>query len=333
MKWLIFLLILVLGTVSCRQKDTRKNYEDLLKLPPYKVFTDSIHQQPKRAGLYFSRGGLLSAAGQFEAAAADFEKAWELEPSDVNAWYYGSTLINLQRYDSAINILKKANVLFPASLSIKERLAYTYNLVKKPDAALGMYDEIIARDSSDFRSWAAKAYIHQDAGRDSLAIACFKKSYALNPIQVVGEEIAFQMAQDKDPQCISFCQLLIQRDSAKTSIQPWYCMGLYHKNTGNTTEAIKLFDYCIKTDYTFPDPYLDKGEILFNQKKYDEALKIFQLVKTNNNTYADAYFWTGKCYEAQGKKTEAALEYERAFALDKEFKEAKEEMERLKGKG
>jgi tetratricopeptide (TPR) repeat protein len=330
MKWLNYLFLPALVACSCNQKDKRTDFSGLLKQPPYSVYSDSIGKEPKRADLYFSRGKLLSSAGQFAAAVADFEQSWQLAPTDVYGWYYGGALINLQRYDSAIGVLKKAGAQFPANLSIKERLAYTYNLTKKPGEALAVYDEIIQRDSTDFRSWAAKAYIYQDEEKDSLALACFKKSYSIMPMQVVGEEVAFMLAQNKSPECIPFCNLLISRDSAKISVQPYYCKGLYYKNTGNTTEAIKLFDYCMKTDYAFPDPFLDKGEILYDQKKYDEAIKIFQLVKNNNNTYADAYFWIGKCYEAQGKKQEAALEYERAVALDKDFKEAKEGMARMK---
>lgn len=329
MKWTFAVLAAAFALISCGRKDTNR-FDNLLQQPPYKAYTDSIQQEPKRASLYFSRATLLSTGRETEAALADFEKAYELEPNDRYGWAYGSTLINLQRYDSAINMLKKAAVSFPNNLSIKERLAYTYNLTKKPDEALKIYDEILALDSTDFRSWAAKAYIYQDMDEDAKALDAFKKSYILNPTQVAGEEIAFIMAQKKDPDCIPFCQALIKQDSAGISVQPYYCMGLYYKNTGNTAEAIKLFDYCIKTDFSFPDPYLDKGEIYYNQKKYDEALKVFELVKANNNTYADAYFWVGKCYEAQGKKAEAKLEYQRAYALDSEFAEAKEAAERVK---
>lgn len=329
MKWIFAVLPVVCLLVSCGGKDTNR-FEELLQQPPYKTYTDSIKKEPKRAALYFTRAGLLTTAHETEAALADFEKAWQLEPNDMYGWAYGSTLINLQRYDSAINVLKKAAIQFPNSLSVKERLAYALNLAKKPNEAIKVYDEILALDSTDFRSWAAKAYIYGDMDNDSLALAAFKRSYTLNPTQAAGEEIAFMMAQAKDPQTIAFCRMLIQRDTAATSVQPYYCMGVYQKNTGNTAEAIKLFDYCIQTDYSFPDPYLDKGEIFYNEKKYDEALKVFQLVKTNNNTYADAYFWVGKCYEAQGKKTEAKLEYERAYALDSDFKEAKEAADKMK---
>lgn len=329
MKWTFAVVAAAFALFSCGRKDTGR-FEALLQQPPYKVYTDSIHKEPKRASLYFSRAGLLTQGHETEAALADFEKAYTLESNDLYAWAYGSTLINLQRYDSAINLLKKATLSFPNNLNIKERLAYTYNLAKKPNEALKVYDEILALDSTDFRSWAAKAYIYQDMDDDAKALEAFKRSYLLYPTQASGEEIAFMMAQNKNPETIAFCRALIKQDSAATSVQPYYCMGLYYKNTGNTPEAIKQFDYCIRTDYSFPDPYLDKGEIFYNEKKYSEALKVFQLVKTSNNTYADAYFWAGKCYEAMGKKSEAKLEYERAFALDKDFAEAKEAAERVK---
>lgn len=330
MKRILPIVFIAIAAVSCNRKDTKNDFDGLLKQPPYKVYTDSIANEPKRASLYFSRGTLLLENRQPEPALADFEKAWELQPTDIHGWYYGGMLINVQRYDSAIDILKKAGEQFPANLSIKERLAYAYNLAKKPGNALQVYDEILRRDSSDYRSWAAKGDIYEKMGQDSLAFMNYKRSYALKPDQSTGEEIAFYMAQNKDPQTVAFCQLLIKRDSVQSSVQPYYCMGLYNRNTGNTAEAIRLFDYCIKTDYTFPDPYMDKGEILYDQKKYDEALKIFQLAKTNNNAYADAYYWVGKCYEAQGKKQEAALEYERTLALDKDFAEAKEALKRVK---
>ncbi|MBL7727775.1 MAG: tetratricopeptide repeat protein, partial [Dinghuibacter sp.] len=138
MKRTISFCLLLLALFSCRQKDKENKYAGLLALPPYKTYTDSIRNEPKKASLYFSRGTMLSAASQFEAALADFEQAWQLEQNDVYGWYYGSTLINLQRYDSAITVLQKAGKQFPASLSIKERLAYTLNLKKKPTEALAV---------------------------------------------------------------------------------------------------------------------------------------------------------------------------------------------------
>jgi tetratricopeptide (TPR) repeat protein len=333
MNRIIPLLAALIVLFSCRSKDkTAAAFDDLLQQPPFKVYTDSIRDEPKKANLYFTRGQLLLQNQQLDAALPDFEKAWQLDRSDVTAYAYGSMLINLQRYDSAIQHLQAVSKTFPNNLDLKERLGYAYTQKKQPKEALAVYDAILASDSTAFRIWAAKAYLLQETAGDSAALPALEKSYSLQPTSSVGEDIALIYADTKNAKTLAFCDLLIRRDSAGTSVKPYFCKGRYYNITGNTAAAIKMFDYCIKEDYNFADAFMEKGEILYNQKQYEEALKIFVLTKNNNNSFADAYFWTGKCLEALGKTGPAALEYERAFALDKDFTQAKEAMERLKGK-
>jgi tetratricopeptide (TPR) repeat protein len=316
---------------ACRQK-SKNEFAALLAQPPFDVYTDSIQRTPSRADLYVSRGGLLAQNQQFDAALADFGKAWQLQPDAAHAYYYGSMLINVQRYDSAINHLSEAAQKFPNSLDLKERLGYAYEQKKAYPQALQVYDELLKLDSSAFRTWAAKAYVLQETAGDSAALPAFEKSFVIQPISSIGEEIAFIYASQKKAQTLAFCDLLIKQDTARISVKPYYCKGLYYKNTGNRAEAEKLFDYCMKEDYTFADAYMEKGQLLFEDKKYEEALRIFTLAKTNSPMYADAYYWAGKSMEALGRTGPAAIEYERAFVLDKDFTEAKAAMERLKVK-
>jgi len=54
------------------------------------------------------------------------------------------------------------------------------------------------------------------------------------------------------------------------------------------------------------------------------------MAATVANTNADAWYWMGRCYEEQGKKDLALVNYERALAIDKGFEEAREGIRRLK---
>ena len=74
---------------------------------------------------------------------------------------------------------------------------------------------------------------------------------------------------------------------------------------------------------------MDKGRILYEQKKYNDAAAVFQLALKVSATYADAYYWLGKCQEEMGKKEEARLNYQRAYGLDKSLTEAKKAAENL----
>ena len=95
-------------------------------------------------------------------------------------------------------------------------------------------------------------------------------------------------------------------------------------------KAIALFDEAMRRDWRFIEPYIEKGIILYEQKNYDEALKTFQFATNISYTNADCYYWTGRCYEAISKKEEAIDYYYKALTFDKNFKEAREALKRLK---
>ena len=77
------------------------------------------------------------------------------------------------------------------------------------------------------------------------------------------------------------------------------------------------------------DAYLDKGRLLFNQNKLADAEKTFRLALRISPANADFYYWLGKTEEAEGKKKDAALDYQRAYGLDHDMKEAHESAKRL----
>jgi tetratricopeptide (TPR) repeat protein len=91
-----------------------------------------------------------------------------------------------------------------------------------------------------------------------------------------------------------------------------------------------LFNECIRRDWKFADAYIEKGIILYDQKRYDSALNVFVMAATVSQTNPDAWYWMARCYEVLGKNDAALLNYERALAIDKDFEEAREGIRRLK---
>ncbi|HZI01078.1 MAG TPA: tetratricopeptide repeat protein, partial [Flavisolibacter sp.] len=99
--------------------------------------------------------------------------------------------------------------------------------------------------------------------------------------------------------------------------------GLYYENMGNTAEALKQMDAAISHDYYFLDAHMEKGQILYNEKRFADALKAFQLANTISPSFAEGFYWLGKTKEAMGNKAEAKLDYQRAHGLDKTMLDAK----------
>jgi tetratricopeptide (TPR) repeat protein len=328
---ILSLPIFVLTFFACTSKSKNQEFAELLNNPPYNKISDSIKQFPKNDQLFINRAMLLTKQGQFDAANLDFEKAWQLKPTEDAAVFYAAGLINAHRIDSAILHLNKAIALFPENLVLKERLGYSYEQKKDFNNAIKTYDAILQKDNTDFRSWAAKGFCYQELNKDSAAIISFEKSYAIEPNQTVGIELASMYAETKNPKTIAFCDALIKADSAEVkNIQPYYCKGLYYLNTGNNSLAKTFFEKCIKEDYTFPYAYLDLSTVLFEEKKYMEAIKILEIAKKVDNRNAEPYYRLGKCLEALGNKEGAILEYERALALDGNYPVALEALQQLK---
>ena len=71
------------------------------------------------------------------------------------------------------------------------------------------------------------------------------------------------------------------------------------------------------------DTYLDKGQLLLEQKKYEQALRTFATGQKLSPGTADFYFWVAKTQQAVGNNKDAKMNFERAFALDKTMTEAK----------
>lgn len=144
-----------------------------------------------------------------------------------------------------------------------------------------------------------------------------------------GLRLANLYAQTNNHRTLIFCEAMKINDKTGKDPNPDYLIGIYYSNTGNYEKAIAQFDSCVLKDYNFLEAHMEKGRILFRQKKINEALKTFELTLTLSNSYAEAFLWKAKCEEELGQMQEAKLNYQRAYGLDKSLTEAKEAAERI----
>ncbi len=327
----IFAFIFLPIFMSCNNQKDRIDNSKILKATPYTEITDSIKKFPKNEQLYINRGILLTKNNQLEIATNDFENAWQIKPTAETAAFYATSLMRHNKYDTAIIHLKKTVTQFPTNLFLKELLGKSYQEKNKYAEALKIYDAMLSIDSLNLKAHTAKGFCYQELKNDNAAIKAFEMSYSITPTTLVSNELADMYAETKNEKTISFCKAILKTDTAKDkNVQPLYCIGRYYRNIGNNVEAKKIFEECIRKDYTFSYAYLDKAEILIDEKKYTECISILNIAKENDNQNADVYYLMGKCLEATNKTEDAKIEYQRAIALDKEFTSAKEALEKLK---
>lgn len=314
---------------SCGSHQENAPFDGILEQAPYAGITDSIGREPKNAALYYRRGMLLLRNELAVPALADLRRAWELAPDEEHGVALSNALLARDPAE-AESFLRGALQQLPRDLFLELNLVEALRQQHRTAPALAVCDSIISRYPGQIDAWMSRAALLDEQGDSTAATAALERAYQLAPFDSdLCHDLAFRYAQDKNARALALCDSLIRADSAGKHAEPYYFKGVYFYNTGQKEKALDLFNQSILHDYYFLDAYLEKGRILYEQKRFNAALKEFRLATTISPTFADAYFWLGKCQEATGELTDARDNYLRAYGFDKTLTQAKEAADRL----
>jgi len=328
--WIILILVLLIFQ-GCDSNNNNPSISSkkILQTPPYSGLTDSIANFPDDAALHLQRALLLSQNNRHEIATADYKKSWELKPEANTALEYISNLLMVDNVNEAVNLLQHGIQKFPDNLEFSRRLSEVYSQTGKSKDALQQFNNILAKDSSNFEIWYDKAMLLAQLKDTAAAIQALEKSFSIQPINYSGLALANLYVASKNPRALEICDFLLSTDTTSQQTDPIFMKGIYYSETEQYDKALEQFDECIKRDWKMTDAYIEKGIVLYEQKKYGPALEIFKLASTVSNKNADAYFWMARSYEAMNKKQEAIMNYQRAISLDRNFGEAWEALQRI----
>lgn len=328
---LYFIMSVVLTTLSCKNKNSHSNVpvQVVETYPAYKNLNDSILQFPSDFSLYLRRAIRLTQDNAHELAYPDFQKSWSLHSVLETAFPFAANLEILGKHLERLSLLEKLNHQFPYNAQAGRLLADAYAASGKPDQALNLYNDLIAKDSLDPETLYEKAILLEQLKDTAQAIHALQKAYLLQGVDTYGLELAHLYAEQKNPRSLEICDFILKHDSAQILIDPLFIKGIYYSNVKQYQKAIAQFDLCILRDWKTSDAYLEKGRAYFHMQNYPAAMQTFKMAITVTNTDPDAYFWLGRCYEAQQNRIDAVSNYRKAVSLDTNFTEARQRMQNL----
>lgn len=320
------ILLLPLAILACNSNDASN--DTVLSQPPFDKLTDSIQQSPQNADLYYHRGVLLYQSNQPAYAEQDIRKAWQLHPTEEYALSL-TTILKEKNADSAIAFLQQALQKLPNNIALKVGLARGYQKKGDMDKALAVTNEILTNYPGQLDALTLKSEILANQNDKKGSLTYLERAHALVPSDpALAYDLAYEYADAENPEAVTLADSLLKAKAPELE-KAYYIKGVYFNNTGNATEALKDFDNAIRANYNFLDAYRDKGQLLYNQKKYNEALKTFELALRVAPANAEFYYLMAQTQQAMGNKQEAKLNYQRAYGLDKTMKEAKEAADKL----
>jgi tetratricopeptide (TPR) repeat protein len=317
-----YLLLLL----SC-SSSTEQN--EILNEAPYDKITDSIRMAPNNAELYYRRGGLLYSNNQQALSEQDLRQAWLLQPKEEYALSL-VTLLKQKNTDSALLFIQQALKTLPNSIALQIGEARGLQQKKLTDSAMHICDRIIQHYPGQIDALLLKSDLLKEQNKNDEALHIKEQAYSYAPMdRELAYDLAYDYANAKNSNAIKLADFLIKNDSTRNVAKAYYVKGTYYNNINNSTEAIRNYDAAIVADYNFMDAYLDKGRLLLTQNKLNDAEKTFRLALRISPSTAEFYYWLAKTEEAEGKKDDARLDYQRAYGLDHDMKEAKEAADRL----
>jgi tetratricopeptide (TPR) repeat protein len=324
------LLIIVVLITACSNNKENSPYSNIYSLPELSKISDSISRFPKNDELYYRRANLVLVVNDnyTDAALYDLKKAWGLKQTADYAIDLGY-LLQKKNADTAITFLKAARKKFATSAELGFCLADAYLKSNKPDLALAEVNAVLATDSANKYFLERKVSVLLKMDKKTEAIAILEMLFA-DGNKYVGADLAFLLAETKNPKALAIADEMIKADSAQERAEPYYFKGVYYYNTGDKLRAIEFFNRAIQNDKYFMDAWIEKGKTQFELKQTADAKSTFDKIVQISPDYADAFYWLGKCEEAAGNKAEAKLNYQKAYALDKALTEAKEAAAKIK---
>jgi tetratricopeptide (TPR) repeat protein len=326
----LLVCVVFLFTIGCNDSEESTAFGQILAQPPYSTLTDSIKQEPNRDNLYFRRAILLNKNNYPEPALADFRKAWSLSKQEPYALGVSNILLD-KNLKEGTTFLNEAVKELPESILLKLSLIRAYDAQDKTDDALKVANEILSKQSDQVNTLELQSELLMKKGDTTNALKAMEKAYSLIPGNLeLGYKLMYQYAETKNPNTILLADALISIDSLKLHAEPYYVKGIYYSNINEKAKAITAFNETIRQDYNYLNAYIEKGKILFDQKKTLEAFKAFQLANSIDPAFPDAWYWMAMCQEAIGQKEDAKINFEKAYSLDKSFTQAKEAAERIK---
>jgi tetratricopeptide (TPR) repeat protein len=269
-----------------RLSEAANEIEEILRLQPYNAFG------------YRLQGDLYRAQGQFEQAITAYERAFQLDPTQIAA--YVALSDQLRQYDSRPDAILE---LLQTALRVN------------PDEAtlfLALGDQLQARGE-----------IQDAIGAYQLALNRFE-AYALSPqprLRSNGQSRAFTYARlarayedlGQSEVAMNYYQAVV---SAAPEV-PWthVMLGDALRVRNELTAADASYNRAIALDPSYTPAYIGLAELSIEQTNYDRAETILQQAVGTDNQDETTYIRLGDLAGSRGNPEQALAWYRQAASL------------------
>jgi tetratricopeptide (TPR) repeat protein len=227
------------------------------------------------ASVHESAGRDYEAGGKLEQAAAEYERAIELNPREDSYYFEAAhAYLLLQRFDPAVTILERGTKAFPKNAQLQLALGVGYYGERRFTEAAGAFLRTI-----DLAPEVEQPYVFLGKMLDQ--------------------------AGDRMPEVLRRFQKWANSNPNNARAQFVYAKGLI-EGGGDQVQAERLLRTSIALKSDQWESHYELGVLLEQQRKYSEAAVELERSAALNPSVADVHYHLSRVYDRLGEADKAA---------------------------
>lgn len=329
----LLVILLINFVFSCDSNNNDDPIEMVARLtgnPAIDALSEEIQQAPEDPTLYAERGSVFYENEGYDEAILDFQKAIQLDSSNINYWHWLSdTYIDYYKSRKALETMFTVVEKFPKSIPSYLKLANYQIILKQHNEAFESLKKILAIDPQQADALFLWGLNLKYLDNKEEAIPFLQKAVAADPKLIDAWINLGQIFSEKgDPLATQYFDSAIRMEPDNLAALSAKAFHLQENNQVN--EAIDIYKQIIRLDPQYESAYFNTGLIYMDLDSMDKAQTQFDFVIQIDPTNARAYYFRGVTSEMIGDRAYAIQNYEQVLRLDPDYQKAHEALNSLR---
>lgn len=345
MRKILFLISIVLLTVSCGENESTNNsafYADTLSAKEKNDFRlveleDLLSKEPSNQSAWIEKGEICKENYDFVCALDAGAKAYAIDSTNIEArMLYAWTLMN--KPNSQLVDLESAQKHYKYVLSVKENnpavlveLANTYSLTGDFQTAFKFVNDALRIDDKFRDAYVLKGSMYKTQGNINFALSSYQTAVQLDPDFFMGHlNIAWLLTENEDHKlAMEYYRNALELDPK--SVNAYYGIAKSYQDMEQFDEAQNYYRQLLEVDPDFYYAYFNQGIIKqYFQAQLDSAIYYYDMSISVQPEFVKGWHQLGEVYLEQGRKPDAARVFSKVLELNPDYEPTLEAKEKLR---
>jgi tetratricopeptide (TPR) repeat protein len=252
-------------------------------------FVKTLELTENYADAHLNLGLILYNRRQFEEAAAHFERATHIKPTEPYAGYFlGRAFYAMGRYGDALPYLQEAAMYIPDGGEARELFRKAYEKANRP------------AEQADAVAKATKEALGQDGLSKTLR-------------EKINQGVEFYNNKRYDFAADVFAAVV--KEAPESALAHYY-WGVSLRESGKAEKARAVFVRTLELDPSFAKAHTALGDHFYNQAEYHPASEEYQKAIDFGDESADTYFRLGNSFLKLRNEPKAIVNFRKAIQMD-----------------